>query len=90
MAVIDTGVFYADSYPDLKNAFGYYKVALYTHWVSFGRTEGRRSSEVFNLGYYLTHNGNLLNAFGTITVQHFVWNGIYVGLSGRANIVYPK
>lgn len=32
---------YADQYPDLKNAFGYDKEALYDHYITFGINEGR-------------------------------------------------
>lgn len=34
-------VIYADMYPDLKMAYGYNKDALYMHYLSFGRSEGR-------------------------------------------------
>ena len=41
----DGGVFdaeyYAETYPDVKAAFGDNKEALYNHYLSFGRTEGR-------------------------------------------------
>ena len=35
---------YADRYPDLKAAFGYDVLALYKHYLRFGRAEGRDAS----------------------------------------------
>lgn len=32
---------YADTYPDLKAAFGYDAAALYNHYISYGKAEGR-------------------------------------------------
>ncbi len=34
--------YYADTYPDLKSAFGYDKDALWNHYVVFGQKEGRK------------------------------------------------
>ena len=34
-------MFYANKYPDLKNAFAYDAEKLYQHWMNFGRAEGR-------------------------------------------------
>ena len=34
-------MFYANKYPDLKNAFGYDAEKLYQHWMTSGRAEGR-------------------------------------------------
>ena len=35
-------IYYADTYPDLKAAFGYDRTALWNHYVIFGRKEGRK------------------------------------------------
>lgn len=32
---------YADTYPDLKEAFGYDENKLWEHWINFGKNEGR-------------------------------------------------
>lgn len=37
--------FYADRYPDLKQAFGYDAQRLYEHWMNHGRAEGRVPSK---------------------------------------------
>ena len=34
-------MFYANKYPDLKNAFFYDAEKLYQHWMNYGRAEGR-------------------------------------------------
>ncbi len=36
--------YYADTYPDLKAAFGYDQNALWNHYVQFGQKEGRKCS----------------------------------------------
>lgn len=41
---LDT-VYYANKYPDLKNAFGYDAEKLYQHWMTYGRPEGRYPSK---------------------------------------------
>lgn len=37
---------YADTYPDLKAAFGYDKNALWNHYISYGKAEGRTVTSV--------------------------------------------
>ncbi|MDY5058012.1 MAG: InlB B-repeat-containing protein [Bacilli bacterium] len=37
--------YYADTYSDLKNAFGYDADALYNHYITYGKGEGRRISQ---------------------------------------------
>ena len=37
--------YYADTYGDLKNAFGYNEASLYNHWINNGKNEGRRISQ---------------------------------------------
>ena len=34
-------IYYADTYPDLKAAFGYNEKDLWSHYVTYGRKEGR-------------------------------------------------
>ena len=56
--------YYADTYPDLKAAFGYNQAALKNHFVNSGIREGRRASVVFDTKYYLNNNNDLKAAFG--------------------------
>ena len=70
--------FYADKYPDLRQAFGYNEAQLYNHWITYGIKEGRIASQVFDVKYYLANNQDLINAFGatnyTAAYNHFkVW-----------------
>ncbi|MBO4458042.1 MAG: CAP domain-containing protein [Butyrivibrio sp.] len=37
--------YYADTYPDVKKAYGYNKEALWNHYVQYGKKEGRKCYE---------------------------------------------
>lgn len=63
-ALTFNAVFYADSYSDLKSAFGYNEAALYNHYIQYGIREGRSASPVFDPMYYLNHNSDLVAAYG--------------------------
>ncbi|WP_251497143.1 hypothetical protein [Otoolea muris] len=56
--------YYADSYPDLKEAFGYNERALYRHYMTFGLKEGRNGSKVLNVVAYRNAYPDLQAAFG--------------------------
>ena len=73
-------VFYADSNPDLKMAYGYNGGALWKHYTTCGRAEGRAPSDgsspvgsvtvmsdgtLFDANYYLNTYPDLLEAVGT-------------------------
>lgn len=62
-------VFYADKYPDLKDAFGYDEGALYNHFLTYGIKEGRCSSALFDVKYYLENNADLVAAFGATNYE---------------------
>ena len=49
--------YYADTYPDLKKAFGYDADALYNHYITYGKGEGRRISQYVK-GDSFTGNAN--------------------------------
>ncbi len=49
--------YYADTYSDLKNAFGYNQVSLYNHYLTYGHNEGRRVAQHITSDTY-TINGN--------------------------------
>lgn len=69
-------VFYADSYPDVKAAFGYDKDLLWKHYQEYGKAEGRtaRFTEVvgnttgtynnFDYVFYADANPDVKAAFG--------------------------
>ncbi len=49
--------YYADTYSDLKNAFGYDADALYNNYITYGKGEGRRISQYVK-GDSFTGNAN--------------------------------
>ena len=49
--------YYADTYSDLKNAFGYDADALYNYYITYGKGEGRRISQYVK-GDSFTGNAN--------------------------------
>lgn len=55
---------YAESYPDLKEAFGNDEEALYQHYLTYGIKEGRCASLVFDVAAYREMYGDLDAAFG--------------------------
>ncbi len=51
--------YYANTYGDLRNAFGYDYNALLNHWITYGMAEGRASSTTYiNSGMTYSTNGN--------------------------------
>lgn len=74
--------YYADSYEDLKAAFGYNEAALYNHYITFGLTEGRCASLVFDVVEYRRSYQDLEEAFGDnwdAYVDHYMNFGIAEG-----------
>ena len=57
-------VYYADNNPDVEHADGYNKDMLAAHWKQNGIKEGRRSSPVFDVKYYLNHNADVQKQLG--------------------------
>ena len=81
-----TGVFdakyYADTYSDLKTAYGYDEDRLYNHFINYGIYEGRQASPIFNINYYMNKYSDLRNAFGSdrfTYVEHFMADGMKEG-----------
>lgn len=71
--------YYANTYPDLKAAFGYDSAKLLNHWKTCGIREGRGASPILDLKYYMANNKDLRDAFGstnyTRAYQHFLKHG---------------
>lgn len=70
--------YYANSYADLKAAFGNDELKLYEHFIDYGIKEGRSASPVFNAKYYLESNLDLKGVFGDdylAACNHFINNG---------------
>lgn len=84
--------YYADSYADLKEAFGYDEAALLQHYMTYGLNEGRSASTVFNVAEYRAAYADLEAAFGddwNAYVNHYYTYGIKegrtAGVSGGSN-----
>ena len=56
--------YYADTYPDLKAAYGYDEGKLFQHYMKFGLAEGRVGSPTFNVVEYRRAYPDLEAAFG--------------------------
>ncbi|MBD5533249.1 MAG: hypothetical protein HDQ98_13820 [Lachnospiraceae bacterium] len=74
--------YYADSYADLKEAFGYDEAALLQHYMTYGLNEGRTASTVFDVAAYRAAYADLEAAFGddwNAYVNHYYTYGITEG-----------
>ncbi len=73
-ACFDTMV-YRDRNPDLADMTD---AELKEHWLNYGIKEGRASSTILDLGFYLNNNQDLKEAFGTdyeALYNHFITSG---------------
>jgi hypothetical protein len=77
-SVIDP-TYYADHNRDVYDEFGYNTQQLLNHWAKFGIRDGRPSSPVFDVRYYLKRNPDLASAFGrenfVKATEHWFKNG---------------
>lgn len=74
--------YYADTYEDLKKAYGYDEEALFNHYVTWGLTEGRSMNPVFDVQAYRNAYGDLNEAFGEdwdAYVNHYFAYGMKEG-----------
>lgn len=70
--------YYADTYADLKAAFGYDYGKLYAHYINYGIREGRKPSAIFDPIYYSNNNNDIKNVYGNdyqAVYDHFVTYG---------------
>ena len=80
-------VAYADRYEDLKKAFGYNRVALYNHYITYGIRENRiaefdMSIANFNYIAYADRYEDLKNTFGydkAALYNHYITYGVNEG-----------
>ncbi|MEA3231646.1 MAG: hypothetical protein U9Q05_07830 [Thermodesulfobacteriota bacterium] len=61
--------YYADQNPDVEKIDGYDHAKLLAHWKEFGLKEGRRSSPVFDVKYYLNKNQDISKKFGKMNYK---------------------
>jgi hypothetical protein len=83
--VFDPG-YYADTYPDLKNAFGYNEELLLQHFVNYGMSEGRQAKSDFNVIMYRNRYADLQNAFGADLKSYFLHYIRYGKAEGRTAV----
>jgi len=75
--------YYEKANEDVAVALNYDKAALYQHWLTYGKAEGRNASMVFNAKYYLEVNPSVAAEVGNDYVaayEHFVNEGLQAGL----------
>lgn len=78
--------YYVNKYPDLKKAFGNDKTKLWSHFVLWGRKEGRQASSNFNPVNYRSRYSDLNTAFGDdwpSYYQHWLVYGKKEGRNGK-------
>lgn len=72
--------YYADKYPDLKEAYGYDRAALLEHFMTFGLSEGREMNEMLDIVEYREKYPDLQEAFGDdwdAYVAHYLSYGAF-------------
>lgn len=71
--------YYADQNKGVRDQIGYDTKKLMEHWGNFGIKEGRRSSPVLDVKYYLKHNPGVAKAVGQENyikaAEHWYMNG---------------
>lgn len=74
--------YYADTYPDVYNLFGYNREMLYNHFMTQGIYEGRCASTLLDVAQYRRENPDLDAMFKNdwdAYVAHYFTRGIYEG-----------
>lgn len=77
-AAVFNATYYADKYPDLKQAFGYDKDKLLEHFINNGIKQGRQASPLFDVNFYANKYADLKKAFSNnleAYVLHYINNG---------------
>ncbi len=95
-------VYYAETYPDLKTAFGYNGGLLWKHYVTFGRNEGRictaspsavgsvlvmSDGTLFDPTFYAQSNPDVVAALGDSAPS--LWNHYVKFGRGEGRLAYP-
>lgn len=77
--------YYANTYGDLKQAYGYDCNSLLQHFVNYGMAEGRQAKSSFNVTSYRLQYADLRRAYGNDLksyYMHYVYYGAKEGRSG--------
>ncbi|MCR4763368.1 MAG: transglutaminase-like domain-containing protein [Lachnospiraceae bacterium] len=82
-AAVFNATWYADHYPDLKNAYGTNATKLLNHFLAYGMSEGRQASAEFNLDAYKSRYSDLRDAFGNNNTDYYIHYIRYGKKEGR-------
>lgn len=85
--------YYADSYADLKAAFGDNEEALYSHFINYGLAENRKMSPVIDVQAYRAAYPDLNAAYGSDIVAitaHYINYGIAEGRTAGVTVKAPE
>lgn len=69
--LIFNATYYANTYPDLKAAFGTNATKLLNHFKTYGMKEGRKAISSFDVKVYKDNNADLRNAFGNAGYEKY-------------------
>ena len=78
--------YYADKYKDLKAAFGYDEIRLFSHFINYGMREGRQASPDFNQAIYKKNYEDLRDTFGNDNTKYYL-HYIKYGVREKRNAV---
>lgn len=77
-ALVFDPVFYSNTYPDLKKAFGSDSQKLFDHFCRYGMSEGRIAKAAFHVNKYKSYYADLRKAFGNnlpLYYEHYIKYG---------------
>lgn len=77
-ALVFDPVFYSNTYPDLKKAFGSDSQKLFDHFCRYGMSEGRIANAAFHVNKYKSYYADLRKAFGNnlpLYYEHYIKYG---------------
>lgn len=80
---------YYSTYGDLQSAFNGDDIALLSHFINNGMSEGRQASKKFNVQIYKNNYTDLQQAFGNNLkpyYMHYIQNGKAEGRNAQTNI----
>lgn len=75
--------YYISNNPDVKNAFGNNKMAVLSHFVTYGMREGRQGCANFNVQGYAYRYADLRNVFGSNLRSYYLHYINYGKREGR-------
>ena len=78
--------YYADTYGDLKQAYGYDCNSLLQHFINYGMAEGRQAKSGFNVTSYRLQYADLRRAYGADLKSYYMHYVNYGAKEGRSGI----